>query len=68
MKYLSITQTANKLGIPPRILSDLFYGRVLSEDRCPMFAGRRAIPEDYIPEIRRVLIERGKLKEEGAMT
>ncbi len=45
--------------VPPRVISDLFYKRVLSDERCPILGGRRLIPRDYIPEVERVLKDRG---------
>lgn len=55
----SISDIARLVGLPPRLLSDLFYQRVLDDARCPIVAGRRIIPEDYVPEIVKVLRERG---------
>jgi hypothetical protein len=33
----------------------------LDDSRCPIIAGRRLIPSDYVPEIERVLRESGRL-------
>ena len=50
-----------RLGVVvrPRDISDLFYKRLLPEDRCPILNGRRMIPLDYLPVIERALRERG---------
>jgi hypothetical protein len=42
-------------SIPPRVISDLLYARKLDSDRCPIIAGRRLIPADYLEEVLRVL-------------
>lgn len=49
--------------ISPRVISDLFYTRALSDEHCPILGGRRLIPRGYIPEIERALRERGVLPE-----
>jgi len=56
--YLSVSQAAAELGCRPRDISDLFYQRLLDPDRTILIAGRRAIPREYLPDIRRVLKER----------
>jgi hypothetical protein len=58
-----IVEVANGFGISPRVISALFYQRILDGSRCPYVCGRRHIPEDYVEEIRQVLIKRGKIKE-----
>jgi hypothetical protein len=45
--------------VTPRILTDLLYRRILSEDRCPLVGARRMIPRDYIAEVTAVLEARG---------
>ena len=61
MRYVTVSEVARERGIPPRILSDLFYARKLSDSRCPIIGGRRMIPADYLPELDRILGEAGKL-------
>jgi hypothetical protein len=53
----------DRLGVivRPRDITDLFYSRVLEEDRCPILAGRRLIPADMIPAIERKLHDRGRI-------
>jgi hypothetical protein len=57
----TISGVARQLGVPPPILSTLFYRRVLSDQICPVVDGRRLIPAHYLGEIKRVLRERGLL-------
>ena len=54
-KQLSVSEVARRLGAKPKDLSDLFYCRKLRDDLCPIVAGRRLIPESYIPVIEIVL-------------
>lgn len=57
----SITDAAAEIGCRPRDISDGFYGRQLDESRVFRLAGRRVIPAEYLPEVRRVMLERGKV-------
>ena len=54
--YMSVGEASRQMGVAPRVISDLFYARKLSIDRCPVVAGRRLIPNDYLPEIERVVL------------
>jgi hypothetical protein len=54
-----ISSLARKWKLPPHVLSNLFYRRVLDDAICPVAGGRRVIPNDYVPVIERVLRERG---------
>jgi hypothetical protein len=47
--------------VRPRAITNLFYQRLLSDDRCPILGGRRVIARDYLPVIEGVLRERGVL-------
>jgi hypothetical protein len=60
MPFLSLSQAARRLGVPPRALSDAFYQGLLRDDLCPHFAGRRVIPLEYLPVIAGVLKGRGR--------
>jgi hypothetical protein len=60
MPYLSIGEAARQIGANPRHISDLFYARVLRDDLCPVMAGRRMIPLDYLEMIRAALRRAGK--------
>jgi len=61
MLHKTASEIARELGCRPRDISDLFYARKLDDSRCPIIAGRRVIPPEYIAEVRRVLVETGKL-------
>ncbi|MDP1797624.1 MAG: hypothetical protein Q8K78_09090 [Planctomycetaceae bacterium] len=63
--YETASSLARRYGCKPRDISDLFYGRILDESRCPVIQGRRLIPPDYIPVVEQVLRERGKLAMEA---
>ena len=64
-QYLTVTLAAGILSeqigkmIPPTVLSDLLYKRVLDVRRCPLIGDRRMIPADYLPKIIEVLQRRG---------
>jgi hypothetical protein len=55
MKYFTVSEVARQMGVPPRVISDLFYRRRLDDARCPILGGRRLIPSDYLSEVERVL-------------
>lgn len=57
----AVSDVARRLGVPPRVISDLFYQRALDDGVCPVVCGRRVIPEAYVPEIVKVLRERNLL-------
>ena len=61
--YLSVGETARRIGrgIIPKDISTLFYQGFLRDDLCPVVAGRRLIPETYVPMIEMVLRRRGRL-------
>lgn len=60
MGHISVGDAARRLGAKPKDISDLFYGRALRDDLCPVVGGRRLIPEDYIDAIRTALRRAGK--------
>jgi hypothetical protein len=60
MQRLSVSQAARHLRARPQDISDLFYKRQLRDDLCPIVAGRRLIPEDYLPLIESALKRNGK--------
>lgn len=64
--FCSVTDVAREIGCRPRDISDLFYARVLDDERCPIVSNRRVIPRDYLPEIRRALSQRQKATPEAA--
>lgn len=61
----AVSEVARRLGVQPRIISDLFYQRALDDGVCPVVGGRRLIPEAYVPEIEKVLRERNLLPAVG---
>ena len=66
-EFYTVGEVCNELHhrwgveVPPPRLSNLFYQRKLSPVRCPVVCGVRKIPRDYLPEIERILAERGIL-------
>jgi hypothetical protein len=58
-----ISTLARRWGLPPQVLSNLFYRRVLDDTICPVVNGRRVIPGEYVPEIEQVLRDRGLIDE-----
>jgi len=60
-KYLSVSEVARRIGAKPKDISDLFYSRKLRDDLCPIVAGRRLIPVDYVLTICAVLRRHGRL-------
>lgn len=66
MPYLSVSEAARRLGARPKDISDLFYRRRVRDDLCPIVAGRRLIPEEYLDRIAQVLKREGRtLRPEG---
>ncbi len=63
-----VSDIARHFRVKPRVISGLFYDRVLDDQICPVVAGRRLIPESYLPEVERVLRERGLLATSEAAT
>lgn len=47
-RHLSVSEAARRLRARPRDISDLFYRRRLRDDLCPIVAGRRLIPQEYM--------------------
>lgn len=69
---LTISQVARMLEaemgfpIPPRVISDLFYQRVLEEDLGPLVGGRRLIRRDAFPKIRLAVLKQRARQETQA--
>jgi hypothetical protein len=61
----SISALARRTGVPPQVLSNLFYRRVLDDQQCPVVNGRRVIPAVYVTVIERVLRERGLMRKDA---
>jgi len=66
MEHLSVSEVARRLGARPRDISDLFYRRQLSDERCPIVGGRRLIPENYVHRIAAALRRAGRPVAQGA--
>jgi hypothetical protein len=60
MSYLSVSEAARRLGARPKDICDLLYRRALRDDLCPIVAGRRLIPEDYLEIIEMALRRAGR--------
>lgn len=58
-KHTFISAVARRIGVSPQVLSNLFYRRILDDEKCPVVNGRRVIPADYVAVIEQVLRERG---------
>lgn len=71
-EYKTVSEVTRELGVRfrvvvrPRVISDLFYGRMLDDARCPILCGRRMIPADYIPTIIAALRDRGLIPDQEA--
>ncbi len=53
--FLSVGEAAEAIQVTPRAISNALYDRKLDVSRCPIVAGRRLIPRDYLPEIAAVV-------------
>jgi len=63
-RHLSVSEAARLLKARLRDISDLFYRRRLRDDLCPIIAGRRLIPQEYV-EIIAAELRRAGLPCEG---
>ena len=65
LSFLSVSELARLHfpGVPPKVISDLFYSRRLpdADAACPVVGGRRLVPASYIETIRLALARAGKL-------
>jgi hypothetical protein len=55
----SVSGVARRFGVAPRVISNLFYRRLLSDGDCPVVDGRRVIPAHYVGTIESLLRDRG---------
>ena len=46
--YLSVGEVAIRMGVAPRVISDLLYARKLNSDCYPVVAGAKADPERFL--------------------
>lgn len=61
MPQLSVSDAVRRIGTRPRDIGDFFYGRKLRDDLCPIVAGSRVIPEEYLPQIEQALRRLGRI-------
>jgi hypothetical protein len=59
VRVTNVSAEAERLGLPPRVISDLFYARKLDTKRCPIIGGRRLIPVEYRAELEATLHQLG---------
>ena len=59
MPYLSVGDVGRQLGVNPKLITDLFYQRLMRDDLCPIVGGRRLIPESVVPVIAMQLRRKG---------
>lgn len=68
MEVFTVSEVARILSrrtgqtVSPQCISNLFYKRLLDDDRCPVTGRCRLIPEEYLPEIEQALGRRGVLR------
>ena len=68
MELLSVSDAVRRLALQygaerlkPADITGLFYSRRLADDTCPIVAGRRLIPENYLAVLAMELRRAGKL-------
>lgn len=66
MRILTMSEAADEIGCKPRDISDLVYQRAIDESRLVRVGYRRAIPLDYLADLRTILAARGKIRELAA--
>ena len=59
MKLSSVGEVAKVLGVRPSRITQLFYEGRVRDDRCPVVAGRRLIPDDMVTVIAMELRRKG---------
>jgi hypothetical protein len=61
-RALSVGEVARQIpGARPQDITALFYRGELRDDLCPIVAGRRLIPPEYVELIRAALNRRGHI-------
>jgi hypothetical protein len=53
-----VGEAARRANVRPQVLTNLFYRGVLDGRVCPVVAGRRVIPAEYLPVLLSVVRER----------
>lgn len=67
MRFTFVSDLARRFGVKPRVISGLFYDRVLDDADCPVVSGRRLIPKaaDFLrisPRLLWTLSNRGDIR------
>lgn len=57
----SLTELAERYECSPKVFSDFFFRRVLDPGKCIVKAGRKLVPESYLPAVERELRRTGRL-------
>ena len=71
MKQFTVSEAARELSrqtgvtIPPHVITNLFYKRLLDDETSPIVGRMRLIPDSYIPIIEKVLRDRGFIPTEA---
>jgi hypothetical protein len=60
-ELISLSAAASRLGVRAKVLSDLIWLQQIDVARCPLIGRTRAIPVNYLPTIRSILVSKGKL-------
>lgn len=58
--------TQYKVQLHPKVISDAFYAGQVDSSTCPIVAGRRMVPREFLPNLVAALRRAGKLKAEAA--
>ena len=53
--FVSISEAADRLDVPPRRISDLLYNRKIDPKQLLVKGGRRFLPERLLPQIAKLL-------------
>jgi hypothetical protein len=53
--YVSISEAADRLDVPPRRISDLIYNRKIDPKQLIVKGGRLFLPEQLLPQIAKLL-------------
>ncbi len=56
----TIRQVADRFGVKPGVIVNLFYTGVLDNAKCPLHGRSRIISLDYLPTIEQALRDAGK--------
>ena len=56
---LAVGEVADRLGVAPRLVTELFYTRRINPKRAPVVAGRRLIPVELVSVIAMELRRKG---------